>query len=38
VDALPILYIVGFISIAVTGDGRRQRVGDIAAGTRVVAS
>ena len=24
--------------IAVTGDGRRQRVGDIAAGTRVVAS
>jgi uncharacterized RDD family membrane protein YckC len=36
VDTLPIFYIVGLISIAVTGDGRRQRVGDIAAGTRVV--
>lgn len=38
VDALPIFYIVGLISIAVTGDGRRQRVGDIAAGTRVVGA
>jgi uncharacterized RDD family membrane protein YckC len=36
VDALPILYIVGLISVFVTGEGRRQRVGDIAARTFVV--
>jgi uncharacterized RDD family membrane protein YckC len=38
VDALPIFYVVGLISIAATGRGRRQRVGDIAARTRVVAA
>ena len=38
VDALPVFYIVCLISIAATGENRRQRVGDIAAGTRVVSA
>jgi uncharacterized RDD family membrane protein YckC len=36
VDAFPAFYLVGFISMYATGP-RRQRVGDIAAKTRVVA-
>jgi uncharacterized RDD family membrane protein YckC len=36
VDALPVLYIVGLISVLATGRGRRQRVGDLAVGTFVV--
>jgi uncharacterized RDD family membrane protein YckC len=36
IDALPIFYIVGLISVLATGRGRRQRVGDLAAGTLVV--
>src|SRR4051794_6580373 len=36
VDSLPVLYIVGLISVLATGRGRRQRVGDLAAGTVVV--
>ena len=35
VDALPFLYLVGLIVILATGS-RRQRVGDLAAGTTVV--
>jgi uncharacterized RDD family membrane protein YckC len=38
VDALPILYVVGLISVLATGRERRQRVGDLAAGTTVVAA
>jgi uncharacterized RDD family membrane protein YckC len=38
IDALPILYIVGLASVLGTGSGRRQRVGDLAAGTTVVAA
>ncbi len=34
VDWLPVLYLVGFVSMAATG-ARRQRLGDLAAGTRV---
>jgi uncharacterized RDD family membrane protein YckC len=36
VDWLPLLYIVGAISLFATGP-RRQRLGDLAAKTRVVA-
>jgi len=35
VDWLPVLYLVGFVTMLVTG-ARRQRVGDLAAGTSVV--
>jgi uncharacterized RDD family membrane protein YckC len=35
VDSLPFLYIIGLISVLATGE-RRQRVGDMAAHTRVV--
>ncbi len=35
VDGLPVLYLVGFITMMATG-ARRQRVGDLAAGTSVV--
>lgn len=35
VDALPFLYLVGFVTVLATGS--RQRVGDLAAGTGVVA-
>jgi uncharacterized RDD family membrane protein YckC len=38
VDALPIFYIVGLITVLATGRGRRQRVGDLAAGTLVVSA
>jgi uncharacterized RDD family membrane protein YckC len=38
VDVLPVLYIVGLVSIFATGQGRRQRVGDLAARTRVVTA
>ena len=36
VDWLPFLYIVGGVTVFATGE-RRQRLGDLAAGTRVVA-
>ena len=36
VDWLPFLYVVGAISVFATGE-RRLRLGDLAAGTRVVA-
>ncbi len=36
-DSLPLCYLVGLISMVRTGSGRRQRIGDIAAGTIVVA-
>jgi uncharacterized RDD family membrane protein YckC len=35
VDWLPVLYLVGFIAMLATGDERRQRLGDLAARTRV---
>ena len=35
VDGLPVLYLVGFITMMATG-ARRQRLGDLAAGTSVV--
>jgi uncharacterized RDD family membrane protein YckC len=35
IDALPILYLVGFITILATG-AQRKRLGDLAAKTRVV--
>jgi uncharacterized RDD family membrane protein YckC len=38
IDALPIFYIVGLITVMATGRGKRQRVGDLAAGTLVVAA
>lgn len=37
VDSLPVCYLVGLLSMIRTGPGRRQRIGDIAAGTIVVA-
>jgi uncharacterized RDD family membrane protein YckC len=36
VDALPFLYASGLISLIRTGPGRRQRIGDVAAGTTVI--
>ena len=36
IDALPALYIVGAITVFATGE-RRQRLGDLAANTKVVA-
>ena len=35
VDGLPFLYLVGFVCMLATGE-RRQRLGDLAAGTRVM--
>jgi len=35
IDILPALYLIGFISLLATGE-RRQRLGDLAAHTRVV--
>lgn len=35
VDSLPLFYLVGFVAILATGK-RRARIGDLAAGTRVV--
>jgi uncharacterized RDD family membrane protein YckC len=37
VDSLPVCYVSGLISMLRTGPARRQRIGDIAAGTLVVA-
>jgi uncharacterized RDD family membrane protein YckC len=37
VDWLPFLYVVGAIAVFATGE-RRQRLGDLAAGTRVVVA
>jgi uncharacterized RDD family membrane protein YckC len=37
IDALPILYLIGVIAVFATGP-RRQRLGDMAAKTRVVAA
>jgi uncharacterized RDD family membrane protein YckC len=37
IDILPAGYLIGLISLRVTGHDRRQRLGDIAAGTVVVA-
>jgi uncharacterized RDD family membrane protein YckC len=37
-DALPFLYASGLISMIRTGPARRQRMGDVAAGTTVVLS
>jgi uncharacterized RDD family membrane protein YckC len=37
VDSLPVCYVSGLISMVRTGPERRQRIGDIAAGTIVVA-
>jgi uncharacterized RDD family membrane protein YckC len=36
-DSLPVCYLLGLISMVRTGPARRQRIGDIAAGTIVVA-
>jgi uncharacterized RDD family membrane protein YckC len=36
VDALPFFYASGLISLIRTGPGRRQRIGDVAAGTTVI--
>lgn len=38
VDSLPAFYIVGLVSVLATGERRRQRVGDLAASTRVVGA
>jgi uncharacterized RDD family membrane protein YckC len=38
VDQLPISYLSGLISMVRTGPARRQRIGDVAAGTVVVAT
>ncbi|HEX4345119.1 MAG TPA: RDD family protein [Solirubrobacteraceae bacterium] len=38
VDAVPLLYTSGLISMMRTGRGRRQRIGDVVAGTIVVAA
>jgi len=35
VDWLPFLYLVGFLAMLATGEERRQRLGDLAARTRV---
>ena len=37
VDNLPLAYLLGFVVVLVTGQ-RRQRVGDLAAGTTVVSA
>lgn len=36
-DQLPVWYVSGLISMVRTGPARRQRIGDVAAGTMVVA-
>lgn len=35
IDILPLFYLLGFIVILVSGANRRQRLGDLAAGTTV---
>lgn len=37
IDQLPVAYVSGLISMVRTGPARRQRLGDVAAGTMVVA-
>ena len=37
VDSLPVCYAVGLVSMVRSGPGRRQRIGDLAGGTVVVA-
>jgi uncharacterized RDD family membrane protein YckC len=37
VDQLPVSYVSGLISMVRTGPARRQRIGDVAAGTIVIA-
>jgi uncharacterized RDD family membrane protein YckC len=37
VDQLPVAYVSGLVSMVRTGPARRQRIGDVAAGTMVVA-
>jgi uncharacterized RDD family membrane protein YckC len=37
IDGLPVLYLVGFVTVLATGP-RAQRVGDLAAGTFVVSA
>jgi uncharacterized RDD family membrane protein YckC len=36
IDSLPAFYIVGLITVLITGRGRHERIGDIAGHTRVV--
>ncbi len=38
VDALPLLYAAGLLSMARSGGTRRQRLGDLAAGTTVIVT
>jgi uncharacterized RDD family membrane protein YckC len=37
IDGLPLLYASGLVSMLRTGPARRQRIGDVAAGTKVIA-
>ena len=37
-DQLPVMYVSGLVSMVRTGPGRRQRIGDVAAGTMVIAT
>jgi uncharacterized RDD family membrane protein YckC len=37
VDSLPVSYLIGLLSMVRTGPARRQRIGDVVAGTIVVA-
>ena len=37
IDQLPVCYASGLVSMVRTGPDRRQRIGDIAAGTKVIA-
>lgn len=37
IDSLPLWYLSGLVSMVRTGPDRRQRIGDVAAGTKVVA-
>jgi uncharacterized RDD family membrane protein YckC len=38
IDQLPVWYLSGLVSMVRTGPDRRQRIGDVAAGTMVVAT
>lgn len=37
IDQLPVWYLSGLVSMVRTGPARRQRIGDVAAGTKVIA-
>jgi uncharacterized RDD family membrane protein YckC len=37
-DQLPVMYVSGLVSMVRTGPSRRQRIGDVAAGTIVIAT